>query len=294
MVAEQHQAEGADPVGEDWHGQGEHHHGHPPPGRAVHHEGVECAEGQCGDDEAQPRARLGHVEAAGGDLDQQVVHVVGDAGEVQAPIDHPRRDHLQRGDGEGAEGDEEDEVDQGCCHGERDAPAEHREGEGVEQAQRAELPTLHDPHALGDEPEQAGGDGEQREERRGLRGEAREAVLAHPGQPNGDGQDQPAMVVGGRRLPDMDGVRRFLAEQPQPAEDTDAEGKERQAPRRAGGGERAGLADARRRRLVNRPLACRGVHRCPVQSRGGAPIPEGRRCHHHGSRCGGCLRPETV
>ena len=125
------------------------------------------------------------------------------AAAVREAADQPRGDVLQHRHGKGAERHQEHQVQQGAGEFPGEAPAKHRQHQHVEQAKGGELAAFHDAQPLGRKPRQAAGDGQQRKPPVRPRRQEGQPVAPLPGQPGGDRQDQPAMVVGGRGLPHL-------------------------------------------------------------------------------------------
>ncbi len=165
---------------------------------------VKASEGDCGYQEAQSGAGLRDIKRAFRDFDRIGVGVVCDAEQIQAVRGERRGDVLQlRGD-EGAERDQEEQVEQRPQQGAIQAPAEHREEQQLDHAHGHELASLHDPDPISQEPGDRHRQHGQRGDRQRARHRAHQYGAAIPDQVGDDRDHQKTMVVRRGVHPDRD------------------------------------------------------------------------------------------
>ena len=230
-MAQHDDAERTEPVGDHRNDAGSQHERHAAPRAAIDQAGIEHAEGDRGDQEAQPGAGLGDVERALRDFDEELVHDEGDAGYLQPDIGEGGGEALQVVSQEGAERHQEEQVEQRRAERPGQPPAQHHQEQQLHEADGHQLPPFHDPDPFGSQPGEGCGNGQQRRPQ----GRARHREIQR------DRQHEPAMAVGGRGVPGRHRPGDLGAEQQRPGDHPrgeDGHGRPQRVPR-PGGGRRA-------------------------------------------------------
>ena len=180
---------------------------------AVYQAGVEHAEGDCRDQEAQPGAGLGHEIPAGGRLDQERVGVERHSQHRQPHQAELQGEMLQVRRQERAEGHQEIQVEQRGGHRPEHPPAQHGQEQQLHEAHRHQLAAFHDAHALGRHPGRHAGDCQQAEPGQRLHPQPGQVLPPLPGEIERDRQHEPAMGIGGGIVPHLHRRHRLLVEQ---------------------------------------------------------------------------------